>query len=267
MASSRNASTEGGARKKNEKRAKRTDTEARPAAGSLLAGGTSHDTRKADAKSSALGSIVQLGFIGIAAFAVYAFVGMAKDGELRRRCSPLCALKPEYAGASRKAPAFMLEDLDGKSVSLDSFRDKVVVLNMWSTTCRPCVEELPALAELTSVLKKRDDVVVVTITNDENAAEVRDFLKSVLPSAPPFVTLIDPQNKVIGGQFGTTMVPETWILDKQGIVRARFDGQRDWTSGMITQLIDQVRAGGYCPMEVMAGKRSGEGAFVCNEGS
>lgn len=220
-----------------------------------------------EAPSSALASVVQLAFIGLAAFAVYGFVGMAKDSELRRRCSALCAMKPEYAGTSRKVPSFSLNDLDGKPVSLDAFRNKVVVLNMWSTSCRPCVEELPELAELTQVLKKRDDVVVVTIANDEKADDVRDFLKSVLPAAPPFFTLIDPENTVIRGKFGTTMVPETWIIDKQGVVRARFDGKREWSAGMVTQLVDQVRGGGYCPIEINAGKRGGEGAFVCSEGS
>lgn len=233
-----------------------------------MAKGVSKDLpARDDRPSSALSAIAQLGFIGLAAFSVYAFVGMAKEGELRRRCTPLCGLAPEYAGASRKMPSFVLNDLEGKPVSSESLAGKVLVLNLWSTTCKPCVEELPDLAELTQALRKRSDVVVVTISNDENPGEVRDFLQSVLPAAPPFLTLLDPDNSVIKEKFGTTMVPETWIIDARGVVRARFDGKRDWTSGLVTQLIDQVRAGGYCPLEINAGKRSGEGAPICNEGT
>ena len=208
--------------------------------------------------------VVQLGFIAVAALAVYGFVAMAKEGELRRRCTAMCGLSPQYAGANRRAPSFTLADLDGKKVSLESFRDKVVVLNLWSTTCAPCRKEIPDLAELTQVLKKRTDVVVLTVTNDENAGQVRDFLKSILREDPPFVTLMDPDNDVIKDKFGTTMVPETWVIDKRGVIRARFDGTRDWTSGLVTQLVDQIRQGGYCPLEVDGEKHGGEGSFVCS---
>lgn len=216
---------------------------------------------------AALGPIVQLGFIAVAALAVYGFVGMAKEGELRRRCTPICGLTPQYAGVNRKAPSFTLSDLDGKSVSLDDYKNKVVILNLWSTSCLPCRKEIPDLAELTLLLRKRPDVVMLTITNDDNAADVKDFLKSLLREEAPFITLMDPENKVIKDKFGTTMVPETWIIDKRGVIRARFDGQRDWTSGLVTQLIDQVRAGGYCPLDIDGQKHSGEGAFVCKNDS
>lgn len=213
--------------------------------------------------ASWLAPVVQLGFIAVAALAVYGFVGMAKEGELRRRCTALCGLSPQYAGVARKAPAFTLNDLDGKPVSLSDYAGKVVILNLWSTTCLPCRKEIPDLAELTAVLHKRSDVAVLTVTNDENAAEVRDFLKSLLREDAPFVTLMDPESKVIKDKFGTTMVPETWIIDKQGVIRARFDGQRDWSSGLVTQMVDQVRQGGYCPVEINGSKRGGEGLFVC----
>ncbi len=211
--------------------------------------------------------LVQMAFIGIAALSVYGFVGMAKEGELRRRCTPICGLTPQYAGVNRKAPEFTLNDLNGKAVSLSDFRDKVVVLNLWATSCEPCRKEIPDLAELTQVLKKRTDVVMLTISNDASATDVRDFLKSLLKEDAPFITLMDPENKVIKDKFGTTMVPETWIIDKRGVIRARFDGQRDWTSGLVTQLIDQVRAGSFCPLDVNGQKRAGEGAFVCGNDS
>ena len=211
--------------------------------------------------------LVQLGFIAVSALAVYGFVGVAKEGELRRRCTAICGLTPQYAGVNRKAPAFTLSDLDGKPVSLSDFQGKVVILNLWATSCAPCRQEIPDLAELTQVLKKRTDVVMVTITNDENPADVRDFLKSLLREDAPFLTLMDPQNTVIRDKFGTTMVPETWVIDKRGIIRARFDGQRDWTSGLVTQMVDQVREGSFCPVEINGNRRSGEALFVCGKDS
>lgn len=214
-----------------------------------------------------LAPLVQLGFIAVAALAVYGFVGMAKEGELRRRCTAICGLTPQYAGVNRKAPSFTLADLDGKPVSLADYQGKVVLLNLWSTSCLPCRKEIPDLAELTQVLKKRSDVVVLTVTNDESPADVRDFLKSLLREDAPFITLMDPNNAVIRDKFGTTMVPETWVIDKRGVIRARFDGQRDWSSGLVTQMVDQVRQGSFCPIEINGNKRAGEGLFVCGNDS
>src|SRR5688500_1699110 len=105
-------------------------------------------------------ALLQTGFIVIAATAVYAFVSMARDSETRRACVPMCAMRPAYAARNRTAPDFALPDADGKQVRLSQFRGKTVVLNFWTTTCQPCLEEMPSLAEFAKVVAKRDDVVV-----------------------------------------------------------------------------------------------------------
>lgn len=214
--------------------------------------------------NNAVGLMVQLLFVALAAFGVYGFVVMAKEGELRRRCTPLCALKPQYAGAERVVPSFTLLDMNGKPVSIESYRGKVVVLNFWTKTCGPCLEEMPALVELTHLLASRDDVAVLTVSTDDGPDDVRDLLKSLLKDEPPFPVLFDPNLQVVRDKFGTTLFPETWVLDKRGVVRARFDGQRDWTSSIVTELVDQLRGGGYCPLRVQGGVKSGEGAAICS---
>jgi hypothetical protein len=52
----------------------------------------------------------------------------------------------------------------------------------------------------------------------------------VLNETPAFVTLVDPESQVVGGKFGTTLYPETWFIDPNGVIRARVDGPRDWQS-------------------------------------
>ncbi len=192
----------------------------------------------------------QVAFVLAAAALVYGFVGVTREAELRRRCNAACLLRPNYMGADRKAPAFELKDLSGKSVTLKQFEGKVVVLNFWSKTCGPCLEEMPELAELAKILHEKPDVAVITISIDETAQEASMTLKALLKEEPPFLTLMDPDNKIVKGKFGTTLVPETWVIDKRGIIRARFDGAKEWGNPAVVEYVDQIRAGGYCPIDI-----------------
>lgn len=214
-------------------------------------------------EKSPLAPLAHLAFVIAAAIGVYAFVSVAKEGESRRRCSATCLLKPSYAGYERKAPDFKLKDVQGHEVSLESYRGKVVVLNFWTKTCGPCMEEMPEIADLARILKPMKDVVVVTVSTDDTAKEADDTLKAVLKGEPPFAVLIDPDAKNVTGKYGTSLYPETWIVDKNGVIRARFDGAREWSSATVVQYVDQLRSGGYCEVQARDGKFVGKEANVC----
>jgi peroxiredoxin len=220
--------------------------------------------KEADSTPSPYGPIAMIGFVLLAAVFVYSFVSVAKEGETRRRCGPTCLLRPNYAGYDRKVPSFSLKDTRGHTVSLDSYRGKVVVLNFWTKTCGPCMEEMPEIADLARILKPMQDVAVVTVSTDETAQEAIDTLKSVLREEPPFPVLMDPNLDVVRGKFGTSLYPETWIIDKNGVIRARFDGAREWSNAAVVQLVDQVRGGSFCPVEARDGKFMGDGARLCD---
>jgi thiol-disulfide isomerase/thioredoxin len=203
-----------------------------------------------------LSSTLQLGFVAGAAVMVYSFVATAREGETRRKCSAMCLLQPSYAGAERRIPAFEVHDLDGRPKRSSDWAGKLVVLNFWSKTCGPCLEEMPAFEQLAKVLHGRKDVIVASISTDEEPQEVKDTLRSILREPPVFEAYIDPDSKVGRGLFGTELVPETWIIDEHGIVRARFDGARDWSESAVVELVDEIRAGTYCPLTVREGKLS-----------
>lgn len=212
-----------------------------------------------------LPQLAQAAVIGLAAVFVYSFVSAAKDGEQRRRCANLCHLAPDYAARNRIAPDFELPSLEGKTVRLSDFRGKVVVLNFWTKTCRPCLEEMPSVAELAQMLARRGDAVVVTVTTDESAQDARATLSSVLGGAPPaFVTLVDPEAEVVSGKYGTKLYPETWIIDPKGVIRARFDGPRDWASPLAVELATGVASPLACTVEFGPEGARGEGAAVCD---
>lgn len=219
--------------------------------------------RDASAGSVPIAAILQLAFVVAAAVGVYSFVSVSKEAELRRRCSPTCILRPNYAGYERRAPSFALTDTRGQSVSLDSYRGKVVVLNFWTKTCAPCMEEMPEIADLARIVRPMSDVAVVTISTDETAEDAIGTLRTLLREEPPFAVLMDPEGEVVREKFGTSLYPETWIIDKDGVVRARFDGAREWSSATVVELLNQLRKGGYCPAEARDGKFLRESAGLC----
>jgi peroxiredoxin len=214
----------------------------------------------------AFAKVVELVFIGCAALGVYGFVTAAKDGETRRSCTSLCALRPEYAARNRLAPDFELPSMNGGKVKLSSYRGKAVILNFWTKTCRPCLEEMPSIADLAKALKAHPNVALVTITTDESATDARDTLRSVLGGGdPPFEVLIDAESEVVRDKYGTKLFPETWFLDRQGVIRARFDGGRSWASPLTIDLAESFSNPLQCEVTFEGGKPRGPLAGLCGE--
>jgi peroxiredoxin len=211
--------------------------------------------------------LIQLAFIVLAGVAVFAFVSMARDAETRRACVPVCAMHPNYAGRNRTAPDFELENVKGGRVRLSDYRGKTVILNFWTTTCQPCLEEMPSLAELTKVLEKKKDVVVLTVSTDTSKEVAMSALKTLLHDEdPPFKVLLDSESNVVRAKYGTQLFPETWVIDPNGVIRARFDGAKNWADEtMFIDLIDSFNRPPACEIEFESGKPSGPDEARCDE--
>lgn len=209
----------------------------------------------------------QIAFVAVASLFAYAFVATAKDGENRRACSALCAVRPHYAAIERRAPDFELPNLRGEKIKLSSLRGKVVILNFWSKTCPPCLEEMPSLAELSHKLasRKERDIVLLTVTTDESADDARQVLGSLFTEANPFEVLVDPEGAIVGDKFGTKLYPETWYIDPEGIVRARVDGARNWADPALLELAEALRAPLSCPITFRNGKPGGSDGDLCGD--
>lgn len=220
-------------------------------------------------------TLFQFLFIAVAATGVFGFVHSAKNDQMRSLCSATCALQPTYGGRDRTAPDFELPDMDGNRVSLSSFRGKTVILNFWASWCDPCREEMPSLARLARQLEKRSDVVLVTISVDEEKAAVTDTLTALFaaddelkdkikPGEIPFIVLLDPEMTTTKDKFGTTKYPETWIIDKDGYIRARYDGARDWSSALAMDAIESTTRAPGCLATFVQGKPQGAYAKLCD---
>jgi peroxiredoxin len=140
--------------------------------------------------------------------------------------------RPSHIG--NPAKDFAVQDADRK-VALSQFRGQVVVLNFWATWCPPCVEELPSLMNMQDRMRSRGIVVVGVSIDVDNDAYHR-FLKQ---HGINFLTVRDPEQKV-STIYGTTGWPETYIIDRQGLLRRKFVGAIDWDSPEIVQFLNKL---------------------------
>lgn len=134
----------------------------------------------------------------------------------------------------RLAPDFTLRARDGSTWRLSDHRGKVLILNFWTVTCQPCIEEMPSLMALGTALRGRDDVELVSISTDRDW----DTVRTVIPDDAPMTVLLDPDRAVVREQFGTQLYPETWVIDPEGIIRLRVDGARDWSSPIVLDVVE-----------------------------
>ena len=132
------------------------------------------------------------------------------------------------------APDFSVQDSERK-VALGQFHGQIVVLNFWATWCAPCVEEVPSLVEMQRRMRAKGvTVLAVSIDVDESAYRrfVRDHNVNLL-------TVRDP-NQRISKLYGTFGWPETYIIDRSGVMRRKFIGPVDWTDPEITDFLSKL---------------------------
>ena len=138
----------------------------------------------------------------------------------------LQSAKYEPLAVGKPAPDFSLADLNEKHYRLSDFRGKVVFLNFWATWCKPCREEMPSMEILNKNFEK-DGLVILAVSIDR-VTTTKDI--------PPFVKGMNLTFPVLVDSWGQTDkpykrmgVPETFIIDQQGIIQEIVIGPRDWT--------------------------------------
>src|SRR6202142_98622 len=132
------------------------------------------------------------------------------------------------------APDFTLQDSD-HSITLSQFRGQVVVLNFWATWCPPCIEETPSLVRMTARMKDKG-VVVLAVSIDADDAAYHKFLKDYSVN---MVTVRDESRKA-SDLYGTFGWPETYIIDRSGVIRRKFIGAVEWNSPEITDYLSKL---------------------------
>ncbi|PYX70270.1 MAG: TlpA family protein disulfide reductase [Acidobacteria bacterium] len=140
--------------------------------------------------------------------------------------------RPQHVGSAAKE--FTVRDSDHQ-VSLNQFRGQVVVLNFWATWCPPCTQELPSMMDMQNQLRSRG-VVVLGVSIDVDDDAYHRFLKQ---RSVNFVTVRDPEQKV-AGMYGTSGWPESYIIDRQGVLRRKVVGPINWGSPEVMQFLTKL---------------------------
>jgi peroxiredoxin len=134
------------------------------------------------------------------------------------------------------APDFQLRDMEGRLVSLEQQRGKVVLLNFWATWCGPCRVEMPAMEQLYRSLSRRDFEILAVSTDPQGAAVTRPFQRELKLSFP----ILHDADFRVGLTFGARTLPMTFLIDRQGIIRERIFGALDWHSPEATRAIQML---------------------------
>jgi cytochrome c biogenesis protein CcmG/thiol:disulfide interchange protein DsbE len=133
------------------------------------------------------------------------------------------------------APDFSVTADNGRTVSLNNFGGKVLVLNFWATWCATCMEELPSLDEF-----QRDfassGVVVLGVSVDKDEKAYKRFLSRVNVA---FLTARDPDNKV-NAEYGTFKFPETYIINRDGKVLSKIISATNWTDDKMMNYVKSL---------------------------
>ncbi len=137
---------------------------------------------------------------------------------------------PEHL--DKPAPLFTISD--GKqTIDLAKLRGRVVVLNLWATWCAPCLEELPSLLELQ---RRMPQIAIVGVALDQSEDVYRHFLTEHHVQ----ITTVRDDNGRINTLYGTALLPETYIIDKNGLLVRKFVSAQDWTSPEVMHYLDAL---------------------------
>ena len=129
---------------------------------------------------------------------------------------------------------FTVKDSD-RTVSLNQFRGQVVVLNFWASWCPPCVAELPSMMEMQDRLRNRG-ITVLGVSIDVDSDAYHRFIQQRNVN---FLTVRDPDQKV-AGMYGTSVWPESYIIDRQGVMRRKVVGPTNWNSPDILEFLSKL---------------------------
>jgi len=132
------------------------------------------------------------------------------------------------------APDFTVRDSD-RTVTLSQLKGQVVVLNFWATYCPPCVEEVPSLVQMQQRLKAKG-VTVLAVSIDADEDSYRRFLKEYNVN---LLSVRDPEQKS-NSLYGTSKIPETYVIDRNGVVRRKFIGAVNWNEPEVIDFLSKL---------------------------
>ncbi len=129
------------------------------------------------------------------------------------------SMKSQKSDDKDSAPNFSLQSIDGKTVSLNNYKGKVVILDFWATWCGPCRKGIPDLVALQS--KYKDDLVVIGVSLDTSTKnDVMPFAKEFKINYP----VVYGNENIANNYGGINAIPTSFVIDKDGKIAAKYVG-------------------------------------------
>jgi peroxiredoxin len=147
-----------------------------------------------------------------------------------------CKKQEEPAVQGNHAPDFTLKDLNGEPVQLSKLKGKVVLVNFWATWCPPCREEIPSMVKLNQAMQGKPFQMLAISIDEGGRNAVQSFFRKGGVTLP---ALLDTDGKV-ARRYGTTGVPETFVVDAKGVILKKVVGSMDWSSPEVIAALDDL---------------------------
>ena len=141
-------------------------------------------------------------------------------------------------GNGAQVKNFTLKDLSGKSVSLDQFKGKVVVLNFWATWCPPCRNEMPEFDEMNKELKKSGDAVLLAVNITDGRRETKSKVEKFMKETGYTMTVLLDSDQELAEYFGIRYIPSTFIINREGKLTGQIQG--DTTKAAVMKLVGEA---------------------------
>jgi thiol:disulfide interchange protein DsbD len=140
--------------------------------------------------------------------------------------------------AADAAPAINLKTLNGETLSIESLRGKVAVVDFWATWCVPCLSEIPMFNQLKEDYQSKGVEVIAISLDEEGASKVKPFLKA---HPMDYTQIIGDQNTAKDFNVDDSTLPVTLLIDKQRRIRFRHIGitKKDVLEAEINQLLNE----------------------------
>jgi cytochrome c biogenesis protein CcmG/thiol:disulfide interchange protein DsbE len=134
-------------------------------------------------------------------------------------------------------PDFTINDIHQNEVKLSQFKDSIVILNFWASWCDPCIEEFPSLLQL--IDKYNGKVKLIAISADNNVDDLNNFLKAFKAESPNLIVAWD-KDQIVAKKYGTTVLPESYILGLDNKLIRKVAGVEDWSSPYAIEFFDNL---------------------------
>jgi len=153
---------------------------------------------------------------------------------------PACNRKGTTRGASpaenSPVPDITVSSLNGTALKLSDLKGKVVLLNFWATWCPPCRDEIPSMMKLDKAMTGKPFQLVAVSIDEGGRSVVGSFFKSSGMNIPAYT---DPDGSATK-TYGITGVPETFIIDKQGVLAKKIIGPIEWDNPDVVSFLQNL---------------------------